>query len=444
MVRSKIKLLWIVFLLCNLPFCTCMADNDRYEAICQKGYKDVLQIIRVERSDTATIIEMQCVQNPGDEFCPSDAPLYLSDEKQNRYPLRRAEGITLGKKNILPYSGVLKFSLVFEPLPKDVKVFDLLSHNNKYPTFCFWGLHEKKYKLKSLPRVPEKMNFKNEFVMKEGDVKICGKIKDYVRGEKLDTLNIYQIPYRKENFLRAYSYETIINQDGTFEFDFPLENMLWVYIDGSKLHLPVMVSPDDTVNISIDRYGKYDMTVDYVSSKGYDTMSQLMKADPRAFDKEFYKKRFQTIRVPELHEEMTGMKVESHRLTEYLTWKYGLSDVESHLLLLSMNSRVDEIAIIRLNKNICRTYKHEAGPVNIKQLQLVSSMPEVLDSYSFMSDINAEDYTYFVLPCQSLMIHMNIEPITCFFGAKDRFEVLEKYMKQKLDDEWRKRIVFNN
>ena len=83
-------------------------------------------------------------------------------------------------------------------------------------------------------------------------------------------------------------------------------------------------------------------------------------------------------------------------------------------------------------------------PVNIKQLQLVSSMPEVLDSYSFMSDINAEDYTYFVLPCQSLMIHMNIEPIKCFFGAKDRFEVLEKYMKQKLDDEWRKRIVFNN
>ena len=438
MITQQTKPFWGLFLLCNLVLLTCNAKSKRYEAIYQAGYIHP-QIVHIERSDTATVVSLSCNQCPGDEVFCVDATFHLNDEKQNRYPLRHAEGIKFGEKTIFPFSGILEFTLVFDAMPKDVEIFDLLSSDTEHPAFAFWGIHEKKYKLKHIPHIPGKKAFRNEYIMKKGNACVRGKIENYEPQDKKDRLAIYSVIHQN-NQLQQPSYKVDINPNGTFEFNLPIENTMWHYIEGNELHLPVIINPGDTTNILIKNYGKYDMTAEYTSSLGYNTMSQLMKAAPGFTDSDLLRKRLKTIPAPELHQDMAIRKSANHQLCDYLSWKYKLSDIESHLLLLSMNTVVEGIALQRLNENIKQVFLHEDGVYLTENLKPISYRPEVIDSYSFMEDINMSDYSYFVLPRQFLITHIIIRPCRFFMTPEERIDILEKYLKQELDEEWRKRI----
>ena len=84
----------------------------------------MVTIDKVVLSDTATV--MYCTAkgkiNSWFQFVPST---YLSDEEDARYPVKGAVGLTLGEM-LYSKAGQLEFRLLFEPMPEDTKIFDLI------------------------------------------------------------------------------------------------------------------------------------------------------------------------------------------------------------------------------------------------------------------------------------------------------------------------------
>ena len=102
--------------------------------------------------DTATTVHFT-IEYPKGQHFRFVKESYLMDENGNRYPLRSAEGIKLNDWMKSPESGVTDFTMHFEPLPKQVQVFDFIEGDVKY-AFMLLGIHDKKYKMKA-PTIQE-------------------------------------------------------------------------------------------------------------------------------------------------------------------------------------------------------------------------------------------------------------------------------------------------
>lgn len=84
---------------------------------------DVLEIKRVELTDTATIIHFYAYYIP--KFWIKISPnATLVDEKGTSYALKKAIGITPGEEFFMPESGETEFSVIFEPLSPQTKLFN--------------------------------------------------------------------------------------------------------------------------------------------------------------------------------------------------------------------------------------------------------------------------------------------------------------------------------
>ena len=147
--------------------------------------------------------------------------------------------------------------------------------------------------------------------------------------------------------------------------------------------------------------------------------------------------------MSEIKPEIGGRKERNRQLCSYLSWKYHLSDIESHLLLLSMNSLVDAIYMDRVNKSVRSVFTHEPGSYSQAWLQQISRSWEVEESYGFLHESNTNDYSYFVLPQQHFVTSLGeIVVVVYFVGREQRLKALERLLDQPLDEQWRKRICF--
>lgn len=420
-----------------------LAKKNGYVPVYNSGYMNI-QIVDVVRSDTATVIKMQSIQNPGDEFWFTESDLYLNDEQKRSYPLKALHGIVPGK-NIAPISGILNFSLVFDALPREVRIFDLIPQDRSEADFAFWGIHDKKWNgLKKL-RKPGNICLKDEICLDSGNVVIRGRIESFVeksRPKKIETTSVTHKGEERMPDIRIY--DTRVDSAGVFELHVPLENTSWLYLEGRFGSLPVMAYPNDTINLVIRKPGEYDMCADYTSSKGYNLMKNLMEADPHVRDMRYFiLERYKKMRIHEFEAERESIKSDFQNLCNYLTWKYRLSDEESHLLLLSMTSVMDALSITRMSKNYSDTYTHRPGTYMISKLQKLIYLPETIQNWSFVQEINLKDYSYFVFPMQTLLVDMNdILPVSLFLDKEERMNAMSKYLGQEIDDEWKKRLRY--
>ena len=135
----------------------------------------MVTIDKVVLSDTATV--MYCTAkgkiNSWFQFVPST---YLSDEEDARYPVKGAVGLTLGEKCYIPKAGQLEFRLLFEPMPEDTKIFDLIEGTEK-DMFRIYGIHDAKAKVK-IPEAKEEIDAEetSEKMFRKGKAVVRGKI----------------------------------------------------------------------------------------------------------------------------------------------------------------------------------------------------------------------------------------------------------------------------
>ena len=113
-------------------------------AMAHNIYGGELKAREVIFRDTATTVHFT-IEYPKGQWFSINSTSFLMDEDGNRYPLRSAEGITLNKYG--ESTGPTDFVLHFEPMPKQVQVFDYREADGSR-AFYLLGIHDKKTKLK--------------------------------------------------------------------------------------------------------------------------------------------------------------------------------------------------------------------------------------------------------------------------------------------------------
>jgi thiol-disulfide isomerase/thioredoxin len=114
---------------------------------CVNVHLGELKAREVIMRDTATTVRFTMQYQPGQYF-QFVRESFLMDEAGNRYPLRSAEGLQLSTWVQSPESGVVEFTMNFEPLPKNTQVFDFIE-GDVNGAFMLLGIRDKKTTLKA-------------------------------------------------------------------------------------------------------------------------------------------------------------------------------------------------------------------------------------------------------------------------------------------------------
>ena len=109
-----------------------------------------IEITRVERSDSATVVSLTSFRDPSQWFSFSKETCLLAGEK--RYALKGGENIVPGKKTytrvVGPDEGKLEFKLIFEPIPAGLGDVSLIEGETaQHYRFCHIDLTGKPAKL---------------------------------------------------------------------------------------------------------------------------------------------------------------------------------------------------------------------------------------------------------------------------------------------------------
>lgn len=417
------------------------ARNNNVNIVYQSTYR-YLSILDYETNDTATVVIIRCMLSPGKEFILKNSSLYLCDEQGRTYGLKRIEGLTQDNVVRCLYSGQKDFTLVFDPLAKNVEVFDLRASNEFYATFAFWGIH----KGDGLKRRIKHVNDKNyrmtreEVAVVNGSAWIKGDVSNYSGLKQHDTLQVCVRGQDEEDGrYRLHYYQATVAEDGSFEMKVPLEHMCWVYIESKASTIPVILYPNDTIDLTIDGRDDIDRKVTYSSRKGNDMMPNLMKAAANYTSWDFVSKRYDAISPSTLQDELEQEKQAFETFSDYLAWKYKLTPKETHLLRIAYYSLLYEVCIASLSNAYNETFWREEDME--ERIKYIDS-EEVIEAHGFMRAIDTDDYSYLILPSQYLLLHLHRAiPVVSSMMTKDMYiEIIEKYIGRHLNEDWRKRV----
>lgn len=216
-----------------------------------------LRVREVMFADTATTVRFTIDYPAGHSFRISDT-CYLLDEKDRRYPLRSAEGLSVNTWVISPDSVTTDFTLHFEPLPRRTRVFDFIEYDGQ-GAFMVLGIHDRRHKLR-LPTMDELARANAYAVPADwfttDSVTLCGRIEDYTARADMPTAfeGYCNNAFSKESMAMV----TDIQPDGTFVKRWKVDYPMWQAFRLDKA-LPGMawlntyVRPGDTINVTLRR-----------------------------------------------------------------------------------------------------------------------------------------------------------------------------------------------
>lgn len=316
----------------------------------------MVSIDKVVLSDTATV--MYCTArgkiNSWFQFAPST---YLSDEEAARYPVREAAGLTLGEKCYIPKAGQLEFRLLFAPMPKDTKIFDLIEGTDK-DMFRIYGIHDAKAKVK-IPEAKEEIDAEetSEKMFRKGKAVVRGRIEGYSRDWNKDVL-FFDTSFLGQGKAVPYPMSrpcAALGPDGTFCAELPLDYPVWadMTLGDENTAVPFYVRPGDTLDITVKGMREKDVTADYASSHPKGCYENLLKHQDvpvvyygwdrlsdhgRNLDNGYFLKM------------VDESVAENMRLCDYVAWKYKLSPWETHLLKNRQRFELTQHYILSANK----------------------------------------------------------------------------------------------
>ena len=233
-----------------------------------------LKARKVILTDTATTVHFTIKYGHEGQSFRFASDSYLLDENNNRYALRSCEGLELDSWVKSPKNGITNFTMHFEPMPKQVQVFDFIEGDEK-GRFRLLGIHDKKYKV-HIPTLQE-LSEANPYTVPEDwfktdSITLRGRIENY-DAEKMGFTSMncyYRNAFDKDDAVLIFD----IAPDGTFEKKFlayyPTRELIGP--DGSKIGFdygPFFARPGETIDITIkpNKDGQYQCYYHNGSSK---------------------------------------------------------------------------------------------------------------------------------------------------------------------------------
>ncbi|MCR5361941.1 MAG: hypothetical protein K6E73_08020 [Bacteroidales bacterium] len=256
------KILNVVMLLGGLlcaPSCKTTMIAPESMAYVNLGRGGSLTADKVIRNSKETVIHFTMNYQPKEKFrYGSDG--YLLDELGRRYALISADGIDLDKWRFASDSGIVRFVMHFEPLAKDVKVFDFIEGEDALP-FKLLGIHSRKTKLEA-PTLQEissadKFRLSDDWLRRD-TVTLRGRIEGYdaetfgYRSMRCYPSSVFE--------LQSGALTFDIAADGTFErrfvIDYPMMLEFWPTDRTSdKYYFPIQIlaRPGETTDVTLRR-----------------------------------------------------------------------------------------------------------------------------------------------------------------------------------------------
>ncbi|MDE6341169.1 MAG: TlpA family protein disulfide reductase [Muribaculaceae bacterium] len=236
-----------------------------------------MKVIDVERTDSSTRVGVRLQNHPNFWVRVSpDTRLMATEDTTLQYNLIATENIQTGSEIWMPESGQHDGVLIFEKVPDNIKVVDLVETVPSDIKNCTFGIHLEEPAtppvipdLIQLPDILEKGPKPSEawtgpdperyadlnFYQKDGMAHIRGRITDYSPRYGVATFSIRT----KDDFTEKEN--TIvgdINPDGTFSIDVPLTYPQYDYFHLGEIHRNLFLIPGDTLNITTSMTSRID------------------------------------------------------------------------------------------------------------------------------------------------------------------------------------------
>ena len=221
----------------------------------------------VERDDTCTRVSV-VLQNYFKYWVriPSTAFLHAVGDTTIRYRVKGSEDITLDKKIRMPASGLHPGTLVFEKVPDNVNVVDLVIDGLDNPKSSVRGIHLDEADTTVYPRLLSAADLFNSnerpaeewtdfdpsrykdmsFYKKGGMTHLRGRIVDY---SPRSNVNTFTIRTQDDITNEQNNYVVSINADGTFAMDIPVSYAQSDYMSMGNIHRYIYLIPGDTLSI---------------------------------------------------------------------------------------------------------------------------------------------------------------------------------------------------
>lgn len=209
---------------------------------------DSQEIVRVERTDTATVFHMKSFYFP-DMWIRVAKETYLTDGKR-RYALLSAEGIVPGEKLVMGSDGQAEYKLVFEPLPAKTRYVHFIEGKIAEGAFIFYyiDLSGNKPLMPKLNRVPETLI---EPSLKHGRTTV-----EVHFPFKLDGLEAIPMTLKVRTFLPGdqQEYDLVTDNDGNASVSIELYGpaKASLYCRNVSLAADIVLDPGETVHITAD------------------------------------------------------------------------------------------------------------------------------------------------------------------------------------------------
>ena len=291
-----------------------------------------LKITRFILSDVSTDVTFSYTGSPN-SWIQFSSSIYASDEAGIRHRVIGTEGIELDNQIWLGDDGYKSFTLHFDPLPKDTRVFDIIESEEPY-AFKIYGIHSSKTKLK-LPAIREEISksetsdawFKSDSTIVRLNISSYDReVMPYMMRVEYTGEHEQQNPIRREKLGK-------IDTNGAAKCTFLMDHPKWTRITlDLQRAIPFYARPGDTVDIHIDNYGAWNERITYKEHSSRPVYSQLQNIIHNPLSPEFIFAT-DTWSCSRFSEWMRDMENSYARLYQYFAWKYHLTPWENHLLV---------------------------------------------------------------------------------------------------------------
>ncbi len=290
-----------------------------------------MKIASVKTTEEATVITFQY---PGEGFYQFVPDIHLVDEQGNHYELIGQKGFNEDSlKNLKPKKKG-KYELRFQPLPADTRIFDFIEDFYNVGSTRYYGIREKDVPFTvsnplshntgeaSLPD----MDFKVDSVM------ITGHITNYV----CEKHKIEKVSMLYSNVTR-YNAPANMDRNGKFEMKIRVNGPTWDVLQMNGLHIPIMLYPEDSIDLQITLEDESNRKTVRYSSKLQKDFSRLMQCAPMIWTNYFILPNDSTENYAAKFEQMTPESLQKRfddydAMGLYLSGKYGLNQIETEML----------------------------------------------------------------------------------------------------------------
>ena len=296
-----------------------------------------IEITKVVTDDKTTTLYFRCEGQQGTRITV-DSECFLSDEQDRRYRAVSTKGIVLDSVFVYDKKGSGVFSISFEPLPQNTKVFDFVENLHGWNSFRFYMIHDKKSEAALKKRLKSRNSPNYSFpaeAFHADSVVIRGRVTGKRVFDRLSRASLYNLSLRLNNYDYARQYLptiTTVERDGTFEMHTSTMGPAWAHIYyphyGGFL-IPVFLWPGDTIDLDVEHFGESHQKIHYRSH--HEECNRLMNL---CFAQDMYIRSDAVDNLPEeqMVEICKRQLADYMLLCRYFTDKYQFTPTEQTLL----------------------------------------------------------------------------------------------------------------